>query len=399
MSLSRGTALLTVGIIASIAACAAAEAPADEETAGAGDSTDTVEQADPAGTDGSAEPDASSDDDAAGAGTGYSVANALAHLPRTDTQGAVTIQTAHLELASEAAGLDRPAAPDGVAEWLAPVVGQSSAGDPAPVFVPLAGLFNAPRLGDHDEFAEELGWSLADVDWFVEQATPPHTYTVVGGDFDASSLAPHLIDVGNGVHSAGEGEDHAVDIAGATVARPTGVPLRLAVSDGRIAAGPATVVIGRWAAGAMDTYADHAELTAVAAALDDANVVSAMLVTGATLSLSELPVPGDTSQLQSLLPAGPFETVGIGWSAADDAGTITVAYHFPSADDATAALPAFESVLSEGTLLSGTPVSRLLGLEDAASDGPVVTLTLSTPTHPALITDLLVSRDVPFLHQ
>lgn len=374
MRFSQGAALLAVGLLAGVTACSDAQGQGQE------------------GRELSAE--------SARESPRYAVAYALAQLPQVNVEGPVTIQTSDLTSASAAAGLERATDVDGVHQWLDPLLGQPTAGVFAPVFVPLATLFNAPRLQDHGEFVAELGWSLIDVDWFVELSTPPETFTVVAGDFDETSLAIDLVDVGDGVVSAGEGDDYELDLTDTTVARPTGMPLRVARAEGLIAASPATDLVGGWAASTVSTFADHAELAAVAAALDDANVVSAMLVTGASASIADVAGAGGPAELGSLLPADPFDTVGIGWAAEDGAG-VTVVYHFASEDAATAAVPAFESVLADATLLSGDPLSQVLTLEDATHEGQVVVLTLAAPStqSPAFIADLLMNRDVPFLHQ
>src|SRR5690606_32463558 len=98
----------------------------------------------------------------------------LAQLPAAAPDATVLVQAGDLVTASEAAGVERPDDLDGQAlvDWLGPLTGGPGAEETL-VFVPIASLFNAPRLLQHEEFADELGFSVLDAEAFVEQSTPP----------------------------------------------------------------------------------------------------------------------------------------------------------------------------------------------------------------------------------
>lgn len=345
-----------------------------------------------------------------GSGSAWSVQGALAQLPAAAPDATVLVQAGDLVTASEAAGVERPDDLDGQAlvDWLGPLTGGPGA-EEALVFVPIASLFNAPRLLQHEEFADELGFSVLDAEAFVEQSTPPATFAVVAGDLDGA-LRDDLPEVADGVVTAGEGEDLAADVANQTVARPLGMPLRLAERPGLVAASPGTTAVADWVAGPERTMADHDELAAVASALDDADVLAAALATGSSMALADaLGETGSPEQVAALeadlgavLPPAPFRTVGIGWGVEDGAADVTIAYHFGTEEAAESAEPAFEAMFAEGdTLVSRQPLSELLTLDGVDRDGPVVVLDLSLPdgVGPRVVFDLYVSRDLPFAHR
>ncbi len=345
-----------------------------------------------------------------GAGSNYSVQGALAQLPAAESGGQVLIQTADLDAASELSGLERPTdlEVDDLVAWLMPLTGGPSDGGPAPVFVPLAQVFNPPSIAMHDEFADELGWSLIDTHAFVERLTPPQSLAVIAGDFDDSTLDENLPEVDDGVVTVGEGEDFENDFADVTNARPLGMPLRLAQNDHLLAAGASTEEVSSWLSGPDETLADNAHLADVAAALDDVDSVSAVLVTGGSMALTDAlgamsaeQVAALEDRLAPMLPEA-FQAVGIGWGADGDASIITLAYAFDSEDAAEEAVPLFEELFANGTSVqSGQPLSDLLTLDGADRDGDVVVLTVSVPEgrSPGDAYQMLVRADVPFLHR
>lgn len=349
--------------------------------------------------------------DSLGSGSDYSVQGALTQLPPVEADAPVMVQTGDLVAATEQAGLERPEELDGdaLAAWIGALTGIPGDDGPVPVFVPVASLLNIQRIRDHQEFADELGWSVLDVDAFVEQSSPPETFTVVTGDIDDSSLSPDLPEIADGVVTAGEGEDFHSDLGDITVARPVGIPLRLAQQEQTIAAAPSTEAVAGWVDGLEETLADHAGLSAVARALDGGGAISAVLVTGSSMALTDAvggrlspeQIEQLTSQVSPLLPTDPFDTVGIGWAASDGTSVITAAYHFASEEAAEAAVPIFENMFAEATTISdGRPLSTLLTLERAEHDGPVAVLTISPAADQPVATVLtMLSRgDLPFVH-
>lgn len=345
--------------------------------------------------------------------SGYSVQNALSTLPALESDEMITVVTADLDAATEQAGLERPTSfddTDGLIAWLYPLTGVTHENiEPAPVFVPLAQGFQVDYLMAPMEptFPEEVGWSVLDAATFAERQTLPQLLTVVTGDFDSTTFPQSLPEVADGVVTAGEGNDHAQDIAHPTMARPLGIPLRMSIKDSTIAAGRSTDELTQWLNGPDESLADDPELAAVAAALDDADAVSAVVSSGAIHSIEDLAaVPGGTSQMKDelagMIPAGSFDTVGIGWAAANGDPVITVAYAFASDGDASDAVPVFEEMFANApSITSGTPLSDFYSLQDAQADGSVVVLTLGPGDAGAPITayHALMENDLPFVNQ
>ncbi|WP_134324178.1 hypothetical protein [Cumulibacter soli] len=364
-------------------------------------------------TDGTGSSGSSDSSGAPPATDGYSVQNALSTLPALESDELITVVTADLDAATEQSGLERPTSfddTDGLVAWLYPLTGVANESiEPAPVFVPVAQGFQVDYLMSPMEptFPEEVGWSVLDAATFAERQTLPQLLTVVTGDFDSSTFPESLPEVADGVVTAGEGDDHAQDIANPTMARPLGIPLRMATKDSSIAAGRSTDELTQWLDGPDESLADDPELAAVAAALDDAGSVSAVLSSGAIHSIEDLSaVPGGTSamkdELAGMIPAGAFDTVGIGWAAEGGDPVITVAYAFTGDGDASDAVPVFEEMFANASsIVSGAPLSDFYSLQDAQADGSVVVLTLGPGDAGAPITayHALMENDLPFVKQ
>lgn len=347
-----------------------------------------------------------------GAGEGYSVLGALGDLPPASGE-VMLIQTADLTAASEAVGLARPESLDveAVNGWIGPLTGYAPGGQEVmPVFVPFPNALNlqaAPRL---DDFPELLGWSVLDIDTFVEQSLHPRTFTVLTGDFDDSTLPAELVDIGNGVVSLGEGDDFTTNFDDVSGPSRLGQPVRLAQRDGRIALSPVTAPVAGWLAGTERSLADHPALAAVAQGLDDAGVVSAMLTAGGSFQGADMfgqlgsgrSVEEIREQLFAGLPDVSFGAVGIGWAVQDGSSVMTVVYHVGSQAAAEAGVAEMERVYREGlTLNSGRPVSDFVELVEARADGSVVVVTLhpTDPRSPSYLAQMLTNGDAPFRHQ
>jgi hypothetical protein len=347
-------------------------------------------------------------------GDDYSVRGALAELPTAAVGDELTeIRTADLSAATELLELERPAAADfeAVWEWLAPLTGVASGGvaDPefAPLFLPLGEVFNYPQLREIAEFDEALGWSLVDVDAYVEYSTLPRTFAVVTGDFDDATLSPELVELSDGIVSYGDGDDGEVNPEASNAVDRLGRPLRLAQDGDRIAASLMTSLVTEWVAGPDETLADDDALSSVAAALDDADVVAAVL-TSVEGGLENIGggrlTPVQLEQIEQLVeqqvPAAPYDAVGFGWGIDAGEAMITVAYHFSSDDEASDAVDSFELLYTEGnSLVSRQPISDLVTLEDVTVDGDIVSVSLTLPagSRPQIIYQMHIQRDLPFV--
>src|SRR5690606_37906939 len=119
-----------------------------------------------------------------GSGGGGSLAtfrDALAAVPADDLAEGALITWADLDAATDAAGLERPEAGDGEAlvDWLLALTGEED----SVVMVPFADTLQIQSInGRAAEFEAELGWTVADVDAFVELSAPPARFFVGAGD-------------------------------------------------------------------------------------------------------------------------------------------------------------------------------------------------------------------------
>jgi hypothetical protein len=139
-------------------------------------------------------------------------------------------------------------------------------GEPTPVFVPMASSFNLDTAAP-DEFADVAGWSVLDVDAFVEQTTPPTTFAVVTGDFAGDSLADDLVETDDGIVSDKDGEDFEVDLDQITALSRIGQPVRMAQDGDKIALSSSTPEVRAWLDDEPSLAEDEA-FAAVAGALD-----------------------------------------------------------------------------------------------------------------------------------
>lgn len=356
-------------------------------------------------------------EDGLASGDGYSVLGALAELPPAEDDSFV-VQTADLTAATELAGLERPEEPDAaaVAGWMNPLTGLAISVEEdewAPLFAPPPVVTFSQGPQQVEEFDELAGWSLVDVDSYVEYSTQPNAFTVLSGEFDEATLK-HLPEAAEGVRTVGEGEDLRIDPTAGSAVSTIGQPVRMAAEDGRLAVSGHTPLVERWLGDPEETLADHEGLAALAEALDEADVVSAMLSVGGASSLreghplTESRAPDAETVLDQLearldyLPDQAFDAVGVGWTARDGEPVIVVAYHFGDEAAAEASVEPLEAVFTEGeSLQTGRPLAELFEVEQIAADGPVVVATLhaADPRTPHQIPSMIMSRDVPFLHQ
>lgn len=312
---------------------------------------------------------------AGGSGPLGSLADAIQTIPLEELDEGAMISWADVDAATEAAGLERPTADDldALGDW---ANGLTVTRD-APLMIPFAETLQLTTLMQAEEFDEELGWSIADVGAFIELHLPPGRFFVGSGDLGLDGDG--LTELGDGLHTAGSGDDLATDLEGVTAARPLGRPLRLAEVDGLLAASLRTGPLERWVEGEGDRLDDHDGIARVAAAIDDADAVSAVLYVRSV----DLPWAHDV--------------VGIGWSVVDGDPVMTIAFHL-TGNDHEAAASALEEALSDGRTLRGQPVSDLIELEEITVDDGVLVATVSPgPEYGVQVPlQMLQTQDVPF---
>lgn len=262
-------------------------------------------------------------------------------------------------------------------------------GELSPVSVRLPELGGYDQLGEMAAFADELGWSLADVDGFAEYRGVHNRVTVFAGDFDEDRLTAALGPPEDGVWVAGDPDQGAGSGSGAgaepTAARPTGDPLWLALVDDRLVVARNEAVLAGVRSGTGSTLADDPIFRPLTEALDEAGAYAATL-SGRTLAAPE-----------ACPTALPEAIAGVASGIADDDGPVVVlAYANASPAGADANAAALASLLAEGaSSRSGRPWSGQVEVEGIDVEGPTVVarLRLRDGASPSLWFDVVRDAD------
>ena len=310
--------------------------------------------------------------------------------PADDQGDSVMVTYADLDRATEIGGLERPDDlddPDAVGDWLLDVTGtRVTDAHPVAALVPGA-LEQATSIGDHQGFVDDVGWSILEVDSYAERDTLPARVTVLDGEFDRDRLDSALDDAGDGVWVAGDpdGELHIEDV---TPARPIGQALWLSLDGNRLR-------VARDERDALpaeaDSLADVPALAALAAALDEHEVYSAMLAVGSASVADPLPdiftddVPpedfdeavDDAVEDFSNQPRCEGLT-GVAVGVADDGDPLIVLVLSQIGEEAAEAnADVLGSVLDSGTdAVSDRAWSEMVTVESVEAEGDVVVATL-----------------------
>lgn len=264
----------------------------------------------------------------------------------------------------------------------------------APVLlVPPAMLSDQMSLGP-DQAIAEVGWAATDIDSYVTVYGPPRDFTVVTGPFDEDTLAPGLIDLGEGVVSLGEGEDFESNLTDRTSLSPIGRPTRIAQDGERIALSSSTDQVRAWLDGERD---EDPVLAVVTRALDEKNVLSAVVARPAS---GELAGGAQLSpeQIRELAEEGlstPFDLVGLGWSATDEGeARVSVVYSYANEASAQQAAPELETLYREGaSIRDRRPYSDVLELESVQVTENLVIVDVLPVASPFVPMAMVVSRE------
>jgi hypothetical protein len=241
-------------------------------------------------------------------------------------------------------------------------------GHPVAVIPPTTA--STDRSADIEEFIDDVGWSILDVDSYAERDTPPGRVAVLDGRFDRGRLAGALDDAGDGVWVAGDpdGAYHTDDI---TPARPLGQALWLSLAGHRLrVAGTEDDVDPEG-----DTLAGDPALAALAGALDHHEVYTAMLAAGGPIGLDDL------SQVIRGEPPAPGPRcdglTGAAVGVADDGDPLIVLAITQAAAAADANASVVEDVLRNGDdVMTERPWSDIVTVESVGVEDGVVVATL-----------------------
>ncbi len=374
----------TVAILA--AGCAAEEDAAPPATASATAEvapTTTIEATTPTTADQPAE-------------AGRSLVELLGEIPGSlrPPVGELLLVAGDLEAASALVGAQRPSSGDldELFAWLGPLQGVVVDDAVAAALLPEAVV---PRnLQRNDEIAAELGWSVVDVRSFIELQRPPELFAVLDVDVTVDELTAAAGAPVEGIWRLGGETDGDQDLRNATAARPLGDTLRFAMADhGLLAVSKATPPVEEWLARPDRTLADDAPIAGVATVLDQAGVYSAMIVD------AQRHVTTGGTDPPLLLPA--FDLLGVGVSVVEDAAVGTFVYHYPSDDDADAAVAPTRRLFDEGlSVRGGRPLTTLVEVVDVIASGEhvIVTVTFPPGARPAGLWMMVQARDLPTVH-
>ncbi len=340
------------------------------------------------------ESDGGESGEAESAETGGLVSTAIADLPQAPSDGTfqimvvdftATVGLLGLELASlenRLAGLGRwgPANDGGLGFRLA---------IPESLQVP----FSRP-----DEFAEETGFALSDIDIASQAVVEGGSVSVfVGPDAWGGPSEPHSF----GMLTLGQGEDCEFNLDNRTTLDPLGRPVRLAQLGDRLAAACSTELLQGWLDGPGARYSTDHRLFEIAAELDQHDVVSAHLFVEDFNATG----PFASEELEEQVAGAAyisehFVAVGIGNTVRDGRAIEVISYHFGSEAGAEAALPSIENAWTNVQLLwTDRPVSDFAEFESMERNGAVVTVVVVVPDDEiGRAFDMLVSRDLPMAH-
>lgn len=323
---------------------------------------------------GCADPDNAHDGEPSGLTSLLAELPAAAHGSEDDL---VQIALADLDRAAEFAGVTRPAGSTDhavVKDYLDDLSGVFE--DRPPVAVMLPEVAQPTTVANIAEFADELGWAIADVAWFAEYQTQPHLFTVLGGDIERDRLTSALGEPSDdGIWRIGGDDDYHMDLNERTAARPLGQALRQALADDRLIVGRSTPAVEAALSGG-DTLADHPVLSALAAELDAEDAYSALIMAADPSRFS--------SDLPPSVPEGyrgmpePFTGIAIGSAYADE--TPYAIFVYSHADSAAAEVNAdhLRALLEEGeSLRSAVAWSHYFEIEHIRVDDTTVVARLA----------------------
>src|SRR5690606_1985001 len=143
----------------------------------------------------------------------YSVLGALAEVPAAWDDERIVVSTADLAAVTEILDVDPPSVDDEDATFARANAVTGARREGEPVFAAPPQVVGLQYLASIDEIDEELGWSVADVDAYVEAGLPPGVMAVLAGDVDSSTFDDAEVeDLGDGIVTAGSGDDHQTNL-------------------------------------------------------------------------------------------------------------------------------------------------------------------------------------------
>lgn len=308
----------------------------------------------------------------------FSIRGTIESLPRP-TDSSYPIAVGDIEAGAQLLGLEAPGTAEEKRDWIT-ALGVASP-DSAVTFLLPRDL--SMEVGMAEE--PELGFDITQVSSWAEVGFQPDAVTLAG-DFDADTLSPDLIDLGDGVLSAGEGEDGYIYIEDRTPLRPIGQPLRVGQDADRIILSGNTRTVQNWLSGQGPTLSDEDDVLETADQLDALGAITAYFLVqpGGGAGIEAMLGPSVTpeqaeqrlTEMQEWAITQPFGVVAIGTTVQDTSAQDVVVYHFGSESAAESAVEQVERVWTESLTHQGLPTSDLFSLASVTAEGATVVAVL-----------------------
>lgn len=329
----------------------------------------------------------------------------LAALPAGESDGSLTVAYGDLTVAADVAGVERPTDPDdreAVSRYVSALSGYSSDDEErSQVAVAWPSMAEVQTVARMDEFVADVGWTILDVDQFIERQTPPESVMALRGYFDRSALNEAMGQAEDGVWVAGDPDGR--DLAERTAARPLGQPQWLSLQSNwlLITESAEDMDAARSEGDPRETLAEDDRLAALAGALDGEDVYTALLANDASATD---PVAG--APLRELSPevveaicakALPERPLSLAAGLADDGGPVVV-FALLHEDDAAAEAnaEAIERMVEEGSSYrTRQRWSELVTLDRVTADGTITVVRLrpTEETSVGIWYDVFLTRD------
>lgn len=235
--------------------------------------------------------------------------------------------------------------------------------------------------------AETLGVSLFDVTHFAEVIAPPGGATVVQGGYDTDRITATLGEPQGGVWSIGE--EIVQDFEARDGLPPLGAGLRLGEIDDRLLLFRLQAPLEGVLNSRGPTLADEDEIADIAEVLDSAGWYSAMILGSFDLSGS----PAEDLALE------PFTALGAALDVVDGQEVMHLAYAHDDAATAEENVERIATLVDEGTLIDGRPVSDVLTIIDTDITGTVLLASFEpVDAMPGIVWNMIAQRDTLTTH-
>ncbi len=347
--------------------------------------------------------------DSDGGGDGF-VVGGLAEIPAdlrdSGERGDLQIVVTDISRASDLLGLEPPApdrSADSIREGagaLQGFPGPDAARTPLSVFLPgllgESGTWLAPEKVEAD-----TGMSPGAIESLVTADATPISFAVTRG---ALEVAPSLADLGDGVVTVGDGEDLEPNVEATSEWRALGRPVRLAQRDGAVAWSLSTPLTRDWAGGVDQSLAAVEQFAQAARALDDRDVVSAILIESSFIADGRAPQTASPAEIEEYLATipdvAPFSLVAVGVAVTADEPRSIVVYAFGSEGAAEGAVEPLRDAWANSTDRDGRPVSVRFTIDAIVAEGSLVVLELSLGVDSSTTTpaQMVFARETVFLH-